>query len=134
MRWIESPIIVRYSDTDQMGVVHNSIYACYFEQGRIDLCDQAGLPYHDLEKEGYFLMVAEMTLRYKAPVRYGEPISVRTAISKLNRRFMEFQYELIQRETGEIRTTGLSKHIVTLGTSKTISLPEPYYQKFLGLT
>mgnify|MGYP002547467221 CR=1 FL=1 len=36
---------VQYYETDQMGIVHHSNYIRWFEEARVDLIEQAGLPF-----------------------------------------------------------------------------------------
>ena len=40
----------KYYETDQMGIVHHSNYIRWFEEARIDLMDQLGLPYRKMEE------------------------------------------------------------------------------------
>jgi acyl-CoA thioester hydrolase len=123
MRWFEKEIEIRYADTDQMGVVHHSVYPLYCEIGRTHVCEVLGLPYHQMEARDVFLMVADMYCRYKEPARYGESITVRTAISKLTRRLISFDYEITGRER-RLLFTGNSRHIVTYRTEGPRSLPD----------
>jgi acyl-CoA thioester hydrolase len=44
-----SQIRVRYAETDQMGVVHHSVYPIWFEAARSDLFRSLGVPYGDFE-------------------------------------------------------------------------------------
>ena len=37
-----SKINVRYAETDQMGIVHHSVYAVWYEVARTDFCKAAG--------------------------------------------------------------------------------------------
>ncbi len=124
MLWFDRDIEIRYAETDQMGIVHHAVYPIYCELSRTHVCERLGLPYHKMEKEGYFLMVADMYCRYKAPARYGERIYVRCAVSKLNRRLIEFQYEVRRREDDSLLYTGSTRHVVTRGTDRPTSLPD----------
>ena len=47
---------VRYAETDRMGVVYHSNYLIWFETARIQMLDQIGLPYREIEKRGLFLL------------------------------------------------------------------------------
>ena len=38
-------VIVRYAETDQMGIVHHSVYPIWYEVARTDFCKKAGLSY-----------------------------------------------------------------------------------------
>ena len=46
---------VRYSETDQMGVVYNGNYASYFEIGRTEALRQMGLSYKGIEEKGLMM-------------------------------------------------------------------------------
>ena len=43
---------VYYYETDKMGIVHHSNYIRWFEEARVDLIEQAGLPFQLVEEEG----------------------------------------------------------------------------------
>ena len=77
-------IKVRYAETDQMGVVHHSVYAVYLEAARVDFLERAGLPYHRVEARGVFFPVVELGLTFRAPARFGEEVEVRTRLAELS--------------------------------------------------
>ena len=58
---------VRYSETDQMGVVYHAEYLVWCEVGRTDYIRSLGLPYAELERRGTALAVAEASIRYHSP-------------------------------------------------------------------
>ena len=60
-------IRVRYKETDQMGVVYHANYFTWFEIARIELLDQMGCPYLDLEKKGYLLPVLTCSASFQSP-------------------------------------------------------------------
>ena len=123
------PLEIRYSDTDQMGVVHNAVYAVYCEKGRTELCASFGMPYHKMEEEGLFMMVAEMNGRFRSAIRYGDEIAIKTKISRLKKRLIAFEYEIYQIKTGEVCYTGNTTHLFSTDRKKTCVLPD----KFLNL-
>ena len=45
---------VRYQETDQMGVVYHGNYFTWFEIARVQLLEDLGFPYRELEKKGTF--------------------------------------------------------------------------------
>ena len=75
-----TPITVRYAETDMMGVVYHGSYLPWFEVGRTDLMKQYGLPYRQLEAEGFFLPVLEVGARYLKPARYDDPLTIVTTL------------------------------------------------------
>ena len=42
---------VRYQETDQMGVVYHGNYFTWFEIARVQLLEDLGCPYRELEKK-----------------------------------------------------------------------------------
>ena len=71
---------VRYSETDQMGVVYHAEYLVWCEVGRTDFIRALGLPYSELERQGTALAVAEANIRYHAPARYDDLVRVETRL------------------------------------------------------
>ena len=91
----EHHVRVRYSETDQMGVVHHSNYALYLEEARTTLLADLGCSYAALEREGIGLVVRRLELRFRAPARYDDPIVVRTRLTKIGAASVTFEYELV---------------------------------------
>ncbi|HUH13472.1 MAG TPA: thioesterase family protein [Longimicrobiales bacterium] len=85
---------VRYSETDQMGVVYHSHYLVWCEIGRTDFIRRLGTSYAELERRGVRLAVVEARLRYGAAARYDEMIRVRTRLTRVQSRTLEFAYEI----------------------------------------
>jgi len=107
MNFHEFKVRVRYSETDQMGVVYHGNYAQYFEMGRVEWLRNLGLSYSYMEKNGIMLPVVSLTINYKKPARYDDLITVRTILKKQQGVKIEFDYE-IHNEAGELLTTGSS--------------------------
>jgi acyl-CoA thioester hydrolase len=95
---------VRYSETDQMGVVYHANYLVWMEVARVDFCRQAGFRYRDLEgQHGILLAVTEVNCRYLSPARYDDEIEIETTLSRAHHRAIAFQYEIrtVPREAGD---------------------------------
>lgn len=73
-------IEVRYSETDQMGVVYHSNYLVWMEIGRTNFLKDAGFNMIDFENQGYLFPVHTMEIKFLKPARYGEKIRVETKI------------------------------------------------------
>ena len=117
---------VRYADTDQMGVVYYANYLVWFEIGRTEWLRDAGWNYRDMEETGVALPVIEAHCEYRQPARYDDEILVETRITRMNRRMLEFAYE-IKAGTRKI-AEGTTIHVVTGPDGKPKSLPERYLQ------
>ena len=92
----------RYSETDQGGVIHHSIYPVYFEMGRTELLRANGLAYKDLEAEGVFFVIAELHIKYRRPAFYDEKLELLTTCTNVSAGKVEHSYKLTRPDTGEI--------------------------------
>jgi acyl-CoA thioester hydrolase len=118
---------VRYAETDQMGMVYYANYFVWMEIGRTDFCRESGFSYADLEREEQaFLPVAEANCRYLAPARYDDEIVVSTEIARLNRRLIEFSYNIKSRDT--LLAEGRTLHVIMGPDGKPRSLPDRYLE------
>ena len=89
-----SRIEVRYAETDQMGVVHHSKYAVWFEQARTDFFKSLGASYAEIEKEGFVSPVLELKVRYRSPARYGDFVDIETTLERVGALHFRFHYKL----------------------------------------
>ena len=101
-------IIPRYSETDQAGVVHHTVYPVWFEMGRTELLRVNGLAYSELEKAGTFFVVAELTAKYRRPCFYDENLELTTTCTKITRARIEHTYQLKRAATGVLLAEGTS--------------------------
>ncbi len=104
---------VRYVESDQMGIVHHSNYVIWFEQGRTDYMRDIGVSYAQLERDGVFLAVAELQVRYGAAARYDDEVRVLTRVERVQSRAVTFAYEVQRAETGERLASGSTRLIAT---------------------
>lgn len=77
----ETPIKVRYGETDMMGVVYHANYLLYFEDARLDFLEALDFCYAErIEEAGYMSPILAVDVRYNSPLRYGEQGFVRTSV------------------------------------------------------
>jgi acyl-CoA thioester hydrolase len=91
-----SKIEVRYAETDMMGVVYHGSYLPWLEVARTALLAAKGLPYRELEAQGYFLPVIEVNLRYHKPARYADTVAIRAVIREKPALRLRIDYELFR--------------------------------------
>ncbi|MEM7353560.1 MAG: thioesterase family protein [Acidobacteriota bacterium] len=102
-------IEVRYAETDQMGVVHHSVYLVWFEQARTRLCLETGYHYAAIEELGFYLVVTQAEARLIRGATYGETVGVSCWLDRLQSRGLRFAYE-VDRD-GEKLARGATEHI-----------------------
>lgn len=87
-------IRVRYPEVDAMGVLHHSRYLQYFEMGRVELLRANGISYSDLERQEIYFVVAKVEIRYKAPARFDEELTLMTRLTRQTHVRYDHVYEL----------------------------------------
>ena len=87
---------VRYQETDAMGRVHHANYINYFELGRTELLRSMGHSYRQVEEEGFYLVVAEMSCRYLLPAQYDDLLTVRTSVLAARGARIEHEYKVFR--------------------------------------
>ncbi|ERJ11205.1 acyl-CoA thioesterase [Haloplasma contractile] len=100
-------IEVRYSETDQMGVVYHANYLTWFELGRTKFFQDLGYHIMDLEQKGIIFPVREINIEYLTACRYGEVIIVETSVKKFSKIKTVYQH-VIKNKDGELKARGES--------------------------
>jgi len=119
----EIQVRVRYSETDQMGVVYHANYVPYFEIGRVEWLRAKGVSYKSLEEGGIALPIVSMTINYKKPARYDDLLTIRTTFKSQQTVKLEFDCE-IRSESGELLTTAYFLLVfVDVGTGRPVAPP-----------
>lgn len=93
---------ITYSDTDQMGFMHHSNYLRYYETARWELFRNIGLPYTEIEDEGYIFPVVNVTIKYLKPALYDQEINIVTSISSLRGASLIFENSALIRKGLEL--------------------------------
>lgn len=121
---METRIRVRYSETDQMGVVYYGHYAQYFEVGRTEAIRQLGMTYRELEETGILMPVVSMEVRYHQPARYDDELLLRTSIPELPRTMITFSTDIFKRDETLLTTGRVSLAFIRRENSKPCRPPE----------
>lgn len=76
---------VYYEDTDFTGVVYHANYLKFFERGRSDFLRVLGVHHHELQahEDQIAFAVAHIDVRYLAPARIDDVITVRTRVARM---------------------------------------------------
>jgi acyl-CoA thioester hydrolase len=126
-------IRVAYADTDKMGVIYYGNYFTLFERGRTELMRSMGLRYRDLEtNEGIFLPVSETTCRYYSPAKYDDLIRITTRIKEAHGAHIDFEYDIVDAETGRKLAHGMTRHPFVNMNWKPVRIPASLKSKLDG--
>ena len=121
-------IKVRYQETDQMGVVYHGNYFTWFEVSRIELLDQLGCRYRDLEKEGFMLPVLHCEAKFLMPARFDDSLEVIATIGEIPRARITISYEVTR--GADLLARGQTVHAFTDTSGKLVRPPERFLQAF----
>jgi len=119
---------VRYAETDQMGIVHHSVYILWFEQARIELLNSLDMPYASFEAEGYFMPVLSVQCNFLKPVRFGEQVRVRAQIQAMPGAVFEITYEVYGSDQ-ILRAGGSSRHSFMNRDYRAVKPPRRFLEK-----
>jgi acyl-CoA thioester hydrolase len=99
---------VRFAETDAQGIAHNSTYLVWFEIARIDYLARFDGGYPGLRAEGVEALTIESHVRYLAPARFDDCLTIRCACGDLRGARFRFDYALDR--DGEPVADGWTRH------------------------
>ena len=99
---------VRFAETDAQGIAHNSTYLVWFEIARIDYLARFDGGYPGLRAQGVEALTTESHVRYLAPARFDDRLTIRCACGDLRGARFRFDYA-IDRD-GEAVADGWTRH------------------------
>ena len=70
------PIIPRYAEVDQQGVVFNGHYLTWFDEACTGFLDHLGVTYPGLIASGHDIQVVHSEIDFKGPVRWRDSVRV----------------------------------------------------------
>ncbi|MEO8405973.1 MAG: thioesterase family protein [Chitinophagaceae bacterium] len=121
----EIQVRVRYSETDQMGVVYHSRYFEYFEVARAESIRQLGLTYADMETTGVIMPVIEVQCRYLRPALYDDLLTVKVILKELPAHHKIEFFQEVYNEKKELLASGnVILYFMEKKTMKRVTMPE----------
>lgn len=97
-------LLVRFCETDLMGIVHHANYLTYMEAGRVDWLHRRGISYEAWAQRGIHLPVVDASLRYRKAARFDETLVIETTCQAQSRVTVQFVYRILRGE--ELICTG----------------------------
>lgn len=121
----KTEIRVRYADTDKMQFVYNGKYLEYFEVGRTELLRNCGLPYSQVESQGYQLPLIEAGLKYFKPAVYDDLLEIEAVVKDIFSAKLHIEYTIRKSGTEEVITQGFTTHMFIKVDTKKSGTPAP---------
>lgn len=129
MQTKSTEIRVRYSETDQMGVVYHGNYAQFFEIGRTEWLRSKEINYKEVEKKGVMLPVISLTCSFKKPAYYDDVLTITTLLKNKPSVKIEFDYEITNQHNELICTGNSVLAFINSETKKPMRCPEYILEK-----
>ena len=105
---------VIYGDTDSGGVMYHANYLRLAEIGRTEMLRTWGIPYSEMEQQGIILPVTESYLRYKAPAKYDDLVTIATSLAEVKFVSCRFHYRITRWKKGQDQEQLLVKGFTNL--------------------
>jgi acyl-CoA thioester hydrolase len=106
----KSRIVVRYAETDKMGIVHHSNYPVWYEVGRTDFTKCLGFTYSQLEEKGLVFPLISIESCFIKPAFYEDELTVEVSLKVVTPGKLTFGYKVWRDNTGELINTGQTIH------------------------
>mgnify|MGYP000227012810 CR=1 FL=1 len=120
-----SKIRVSYHDTDQMGYVHHSNYARYYETARWDLFrKKLNITYKDVESGGHMLPVTTMNFKFIRPALYDDVLQIQTTLSNAHGPRIWFEYKIFNQNNELINQAEVVLAFIIKETRRPCLIPE----------
>ncbi|NNJ11533.1 acyl-CoA thioesterase [Chloroflexales bacterium ZM16-3] len=121
---------VRFRDLDTLGHVNNSVYATYLESARIDFYSHlTGLPLEQLN-----IILAELTISYKAPAFFNDRLGVGIRIASFGTKSFSMQYAIARAADGALIASARSVLVMyDYAQGKTVPVPDDLRQRVAEL-
>ncbi len=97
------PIVPRYAEIDQQGVVFNGHYLTWFDEACTGFLDHLGVTYPGLIEAGYDIQVVRSEIDYAAPVRWRDEVRVSVRCARIGTTSFTLEFAVLRRngDTGE---------------------------------
>ncbi|MFL0197484.1 acyl-CoA thioesterase [Clostridium sp. WILCCON 0269] len=126
----ETKVIVRYVETDKMGIVHHSNYYIYFEEARTQFIQNTGISYSKIEENGIMFPLIESNCKYIQSAKYEDELIIKTWIKELTPVKAEFNYSVIRKNDQKEIAKGSTLHTFVNNNFKIINLKKKHTELF----
>jgi len=117
-------IRIYYEDTDCGNVVYYANYLKYCERARTEFLESKGVGMKQLINDNIFFVVAEASLKYLSPGRYGDILAIETIVDRVGPASITFSHDIRRDATGERLVQAMVKLGCVNQAMKPLRLPQ----------
>lgn len=74
---------VRFGELDPYNHVNHAVYLVYLEAGRVEALESVGMAMERMAAQGWQVVVADISVRFRAPAVAGDVLTVETVIGEV---------------------------------------------------
>jgi acyl-CoA thioester hydrolase len=100
---------VRYAECDMQGHVFNGNYLTWFDVAHTEMLRAAFGPYDRIVESGVEFVVAEASLRYRAPARFDDELEVHVSLDPPTNSSLTSRFEVLRGD--DLLTEGILRHV-----------------------
>ena len=87
---------VRFAELDPYRHVNHTVYVTYFEVGRVEALESVGVDLARLQDEGWQLVIADMTVRYRRSAVADDRLVVETGLTEIRAATTRWQQRVLR--------------------------------------
>ena len=118
---------VRFYELDPYGHLNHSAFVQFFEVGRVELLDDAGLGLDEFSELGYQFVVTNIETAFEKSVMAGDVLTVETEVLEIRRASSRWRQRLLR--DGEVVARQLLRAAITDTTGKPVRAPATLTQQ-----
>ncbi len=103
---IRDKIQIRFSDTDMLGHINNTVIQQYYDIGKMSYFVEVLKTPFKWEREAF--IIASITNNYFAEIRPQEPLELTTKVTKVGTKSITLMQQIINSATGELKGNSVS--------------------------
>ncbi|MBP5197502.1 MAG: acyl-CoA thioesterase [Lachnospiraceae bacterium] len=100
----------KYHETNQQGIINHSNYINWMEDARMNMLEQMGLGFKQMEELEITSPVLAVSIEYRSAVKFDDSVVIETKCLSYDGHKMEIAYRMYDKETGEDRAVAKSTH------------------------
>lgn len=101
------PIVPRYAEVDQQGVVFNGHFLTWFDEASTAFFDHLGLPFTEFASWGLDVQVVHAEIDYLTPVRWRDSVRVAARCESAGTTSFTLRFDVIRTGDDAIETTAV---------------------------